>query len=205
MQGLFLIAVANPEDDGSKEVETGKIGVVELVEAMLEAAGGGPDGVGEEAEGREGKPRQIEERIEQSAAARGGEVFSKAYGEVQEERGLEGRGDHVTDEDSFIEGIEDAGVVEGVEDEGDKAEDVEVGGFGSGPAAEKYVKADGQVDEGDEALDLEVGTIGGFEVEDDGDVDDLTGIARETLERVGDLGVDAAGVDLALQGGEAGA
>jgi hypothetical protein len=39
-QGLLFIAVAYPEDDGGQEVKGGEVGVVELVEAMLEFSGG---------------------------------------------------------------------------------------------------------------------------------------------------------------------
>ena len=47
----------------------------------------------------------------------------EADGEVQEERRLERGGDDVAPVDDPVEGVELAGVLEGVEDEGDQAED----------------------------------------------------------------------------------
>ena len=70
---------------------------------------------------------------------------------MKEERRLQRFGHGVGPEDGPVKPVELAGVLEGVPGEGDQAEEIEVSGAGSAPAAEEDVKADDQVDEADDA------------------------------------------------------
>ena len=105
-------------------------------------------------------------------------------------------------EDDEVERVELAGVLEGVPDERDQAEDEEVGRFRGGPAAEKDIQADRKVDERDEAHHLVVEAVGFGE--DDLDVElNAATVAGGAQDRVGGVRPDAGLHDGALRGAEA--
>ena len=61
LQRLLFAAVAQPEDAGSDEVEDGEVGVVDLVEPVLQATGGRPVEQRKVAQTDEGQAGQVEE------------------------------------------------------------------------------------------------------------------------------------------------
>ena len=197
-------AVADAEDDGGDDVIEGEVADGNLVEAVAEDLGGGPELKGGELKADEDGAGNVEESGEEAAAealpAGGGVGAGEGDGEVEEQRGLKRGGDDVGPVDDPVEGVELAGVLEGVEDEGDEAEDVEVGGFGGGPAAEQDVDADGQVDHGDEPEAVVDGAVGGLG--DDLDFEGALGSAGShgAEDGVGGVTPDAAAEELADEG-----
>ena len=85
-----------------------------------------------------------------AGASRGRSAVAETDCEVQKERRLESRGDEISPVDGLVKAIEHTGVFEGVENERDKAENVEMGGLGSSPATEEDVDADGEIGERDQ-------------------------------------------------------
>ena len=69
---------------------------------------------------------------------------------MQEQRRLQQPRHDVRPVDDPVKVVELAGVVEGVEDERDQAEDVEVRALGRGPASQQDVQANAEVDQRDQ-------------------------------------------------------
>ena len=79
---------------------------------------------------------------------------------MQKESGLQGASGDVAPVDDPVEGIELRRVLEGIQDEGDQAEDVEMRRFRRGPSPEEHIKADAQIDQRNETQALVDGAIG---------------------------------------------
>ena len=210
LERVFRAAGAQEEECGGGDVVEGHVGHGDLVEAVLEGLGGGPEEDGSGLEGGEVDAGEVEQGGEDGAGGAAGGIgwsVREGDGEVEEERGLEEGREDFRPVDDLVEGVEFAGVLEGVEDEGGEAEDVEVGGFGCGPAAEEDVEADAEVDEGDEAEAVVDGTVGGLEDNFDGELwragSEGAGVGGSG-DGVGGLAEDAVAKDLALIGGDTG-
>ena len=130
LEGLLFIAIADPEDDSGEEVEAGEVGVVELVEAVLELRGRGPEGVGEVAQDAEDYAGDVEERIEKLAAA-ADEHSVKLMAKWRKSAGWSSKAMTLPMRMVSSRPSKVPVILEGVEDEGDEAEDVEVGGLGA--------------------------------------------------------------------------
>ena len=144
-------AVAAEEQQRGQHVEDGVVGRCGLVEAVLAGARWRGGCQRPRATGQQGDAGSIDD-WQQPAAAELLEAFLReAEGEVEEERRLQRFSHGIDPEDSPVEPIELAGVLESVQGEGDEAEQIEVRGAGSAPAAEEDVEADDQVDEADDA------------------------------------------------------
>ena len=117
---------------------------------------------------------------------------------MQEQRRLQQPGDDVRPVDDPVEIVELAGVVEGVKDERDQAENVEVRTLGRGPASEQNVHADAEVDQRDQPQSGVERAIGGSQ--------DQRSFHRHALphQRVGGLGPNADAIELPLQAADVG-
>src|ERR1700761_1562941 len=102
-------------------------------------------------------------------------IARKTDSEVKEQGGLDGDGCDVAPVNDGVEEVKLCRVLEGVHDEGDEAEDVEMRRFRRSPSPEEHVDAYAQIDEGDEAETLVDGAVRRFE-------DDLDVEARRVLE-----------------------
>jgi hypothetical protein len=69
---------------------------------------------------------------------------------VQKQRGLQRRGNDICSQNSVVQPIQHAGVVEEVEDETDQAKDKKVRCLGRSPAPEKHIEPNGQIDQGNQ-------------------------------------------------------
>src|SRR4029077_1963217 len=92
----------------------------------------------------------------------GGVIAALRKGErkMQEQSRLQHTCGNVAPEDGPVKGVQLAGVMKRVKNERHQAENIKVGGFGRGPAAEQNIKSDSQVDQGDQALAYLHGIIG---------------------------------------------
>src|SRR5579864_2463918 len=68
---------------------------------------------------------------------------------VQEQSWLQEPSDHVAPVDDLVKLVQLSGVLEGIKDERDQAENIKVHGLRGSPASQKNVKADRQVDKRD--------------------------------------------------------
>ena len=137
----------------------------------------------------------------------GREVVGEADRKVQKERRLERRCGHVAPVNDPVEGVEFAGVTEGVQDERNQAEDVKMDRLGSRPAPEEDVDSDTEIDKRDEPEALIDGTV--FGLEDDLDIEtwlrlEVGGVRNGPKDGVGCMGPDAAAEHFADQRGETG-
>ena len=86
---------------------------------------------------------------------------------MKEEGGLQRLGQDIAPVDGPVEVVEPPGVVEGVEGEGNQAEEVDMERAGCGPAPEEDVESDGQIDEADDKGEVEHAAVGGDGNDDD--------------------------------------
>lgn len=167
LQSRLGPTIAEAEDDGGDDVVEGKVSECDLIESMKKDLGRRPEADGRVLQANKEDPRQIEQHTTNAAAQAfalvRGEVVGEAYREVKEECRLECLRSHVSPIDKPVKGARFAGGSEAVEDEGSKAEDVEMNGLWGGPAAEENVDADAKVDQRDEAKTLIDGAVFGFE------------------------------------------
>ena len=113
--------------------------------------------------------------------------------EMQKQRRLQHSGGDVAPIDSPVEIVQLAGVLEGVSDERNQAENIKVRGTGSSPAAQQNVKSDAQIDQRNQPQPVVERTLGRNQ--------DDAGIERHRLpeQRIGRFRPDAVAVELALQ------
>ncbi len=119
--------------------------------------------------------------------------FREGEDEVEKQGGLQNPGGDVAPIDRPVEIVQLAGVLERIGNEGDEAENVEVGGAGSGPAAQQDVEADAEIDERNQPQPVVERTLRGNQND--------AGIERDRLPEQGIRGFrpDAGAVELALQ------
>src|SRR5208283_516052 len=117
---------------------------------------------------------------------------------MQKQRRLQQPGDDVGPIDNPIEVVQFAGVMEGIEDERDEAEDVKVRALGRSPAPEQNVDADAEIDQRDEPQPRVERAIGGYE--NDGSVEWYT----LPNQRILGFGPDANAIELLLQAADIG-
>ena len=75
----------------------------------------------------------------------------EGQGEVQEQRRLQQPGHHVRPVDALVEHAPVPHIMEGVENEGDQAKDVKMGGLRGAPASQQNIQANAKIDQGDKA------------------------------------------------------
>ena len=209
-QGRLGGAIAEAEDDGRDDVVERQIADGDLVEAMMQKLRGGPVVEWPRTGARSGRFREYRAGhrrtcVEGDAAASMRRV-READCEVQKECRLQSLRRHVAPVDDLVEDVQLAGVFEAVEDERGQAEDVEVGGFGRGPASEEDVDSDTEVDERDKAQTLVDGAIRGLE--DDLNIEtcgilQVVHVRSGAEDGVGCVCPDAAVEHLADEGGQA--
>ena len=166
LQWVFTTAGAQEENGRGPHVIKRHVGVSDLVKTVQQGLSGGPAGDSDDLQAYKVEAGEVKQGSQGIAAPKPsaiGHSIREGESEVEKERRLHGRGDDVGPVDYLIEGVQLACVLEGVEDEGDQAENEEVGGFRGGPATEQDVQADEQVDNGDEAQAVVDGFIRGLE------------------------------------------
>ncbi len=76
--------------------------------------------------------------------------FREGQNKVQEQSRLQQPGHHVAPVDNPVKIVQLAGELEGVEDERDQAENVEMGGTRGRPSAQQHIEPNAQIDQSDE-------------------------------------------------------
>ena len=174
-EGGFGLAIVHVEDGGGEDIEERLMAGGNLVETVAQQFGCRPKLDGHDLEGDDRGSRQINQGHEPAAALT---MFGgKSEGEVQKEGWLQRVRADFAPVDDPIELVQLAGGPEGVEDERNQAEDIEVGGVGGGPASEQDVETDAKIDQRDEAEALVDAAI--LHVEDDGDIGQADAVAHE--------------------------
>ncbi len=153
------------------------------------------------AHGRDVRPeqhrrRQVNHRQQPGTLAHNLAFLGKRKNEVQEQRRLQHSGGDVAPIDDPVEIVQLAGVLEGISDERDETENIEVRRAGSGPAAQQDVEPDAKIDERNQSQPVVERAFRGNQ--------NHAGIERHRLPEQGirGLGPDAVAVELALQPGQ---
>ncbi len=210
MKWGFSIQVVAQEDDRGQNVVEAEVAEGDLVQPVLQLCAGCPEFDGGNLQASDDEAGHVEKGAGDPAQAAtldiGVVAAGEIDGEVQDQGGLKGRGEDVAPVDHPVEGIELAGVVEGVEDERDQTEDEEMEGLRGRPAAEEDVEADGEIDQRDDALNLVDAAVGGLENDLNVELGDALEVvlARQGPEDgVGGVGPDAVVIDDVLEGRDA--
>jgi hypothetical protein len=88
-------------------------------------------------------------------------LLGEGQNEVDEQSWLQQPGDNVAPQNDRVKIVQLVYVFERIRDEGDQAENIEVRGTGSGPAAQQNVYANAQIDQRDQPQPVIEGPIGG--------------------------------------------
>ena len=145
-------AITAHEQSGCQHVEDGVVGRSNLIEPVLEECRGLPEVDGIKPQGKQRDAGRVDERQKPAAAKFLKPLFWETESEMKKQCRLQGFSQHVRPEDGPVERVECAGVLERIQCERNQAEDVEVSGARSRPAAKEHVDADGQIDEPNHAL-----------------------------------------------------
>ena len=187
------VLVAVPEHDGGGQKVQRSVGHFHTVEVPAQPLAGLQPLHGGDVCGQQQCSRQIDQGQKPGMFAHRLAFFREGENEVEKQGRLQHSGSDVAPINRPIEIVQLAGVLEGIGNEGDEAENVEMRGTGSGPAAQQDVEADAEIDKRNQPQPVVERPLGGNKND--------AGIEWNRLPEQGIFGFrpDAGAVELALQ------